>query len=636
MNEETFSKYKFFFFIAFLIIALVFFSSFFGSGFGCADDFQSYLVVRLGRVWKDIVIMANFSGRFFYYLVRAVNYLPFAVDNMVYIKLFQLIPILFSFIVFSWLMARVTGSKVIGWFSLIIFFTASQGSTHTNLFYNYPFYFSFSFSLLLISIILLLDFYQKKRVIYLVISVVLFTVGLLFYETYLLFIIFIIPIIISKNIHEFSSWSDRLKGIVFQFLPYFCMVIVYLVVYLVFRHAHPSQYPGNQVIIGKTNVVTFFSVLWNLSVTTFPLTVYEANRWLCECKSELISGYSPVVIDLIFSAKLIWIIKGILISVCGYLLLTMMKGIKTRKFLVGICFAILLIFVPHIPLAISQKYTYYVVENHMQGYVTTFFSLFGTMMLITMIIAYLINFLNFNKWVKHGISAIFAFGFFLCSVLTDFTNYTIAKDIHSSNLRLEAVAEYVKSDTFKEIPGNAVLYVKDWYETPSFFLRGLTEQGFDWSVFIEAKTGTSPQVIRGEKEFLEFAKKTTQPLYYATMVQAEKTDDIMVVVAKIDPPGPNDTLIPSVTNKAAVAYYSANKMFTLNFHCSEGAKHDSINVKINSVKDYYQSVSGIEVNLYNTKKRNPATIFTIEAPRIDIKTLIISNMNNWNNKWIYL
>ena len=636
MNESFFAKYRFFFYIAFLIIAIVFSTPLFLSGFGSADDFQAYLIVRLNKIWTDIVEISEFGGRFYYLLIRWLYYVPYLVDDMFFTKWFQVIPILGSFIVFAWLIFEVTRSKPLAWFTVLIFLTASQASTHTSLFFNYPILYSLSFSMLIISVVLMLKYYEHRNKAAFAGAVVLFAAGLLFYETYLLFLLFILLVIADHNLRTETGWGRRLKKATIQFLPFLIVALLYLAVYLLYRHYHPSQYPGTQLLSGKASVVNFFKVLWNLSVSSFPLTVYESNHWLFESKSELVGGYSSVLLKLFLNAKAAWLIKGLLVMICGYLLLTMMNGIKTRTFLTGAGVAILLIFIPHIPLAISEKYIYYVVETNMQGYVTTYFSLFGTMMFITYFIAWIMNLLKFNRFVKHTLATVFAFGFFICSVITDFTNHAIAMDFRSSNLRLYAVREYLKSDAYKSIPPDAVMYIKDWHETPSYYLKGLTEQGFHWSLYFIAMNGYSQHVVRDEKEFLDLAKKDSRPMYYATLLQAEKSEDVMLAVAKLEPVGATDSVINTIVNRVDVTYYSPYKIFTLNFKCQGPVASDSIPLRINHIHDKCLPVAGVEMNVYNTKRQNPATIFTLEVPSIDLKSLMISNMNNWGRKWYYL
>lgn len=636
MNEERFSNYRIFFYAAFLIIAIVFISPLFLAGFGSADDFQAYMIVRLDKVWSDIIQISEFGGRFYYLVVRWFSYIPYIIDNMFVIKMFQTIPILISFIIFAWLIFEVTRSKALAWFSVLIFLTASQASTHTSLFFNYPLYYALSFSLLLLSVILLLKYLKNNKKSYFLTSVALFAAGLLFYETYLLFLIFVFLVLADSQLRSGTPVGRMIRRTLLQFLPYVAVAVIYLVVYVMYRQSHPSQYPGTQFVSGAITPGTFFKVLWNLSVSSFPLTVYESNRWLFEAKSELTGGYTPVLLNVILSAKVEWIIKGILVALSSYLLLTMMRGVKTPTFLKGAGIAILLIFVPHIPLALAEKYIYYVVETNMQGYVTTFFSLFGTMMLITFIFGYIMNLLRFNTIVRHTVATFFMAGLFLCSVVTDFTNYTSARDCHSSNLRLYAVREYLKSDAYKAIPPDAFIYLKDWHETPSFYFKGLTEQGFEWSLYFSAMNGYTQQVFRDEKAFLAMAGKENRPLYFGTLLQTEKSDDVMVAVAKIDPPKPGDSVINTIVNQVDVVYYSPFKIFTLNFRCNSGSVSDSIPFRINHIHDKLLPKPGMEMNVYNTKRRQPATIFTIEAPSIDIRSLIISDMTNPANKWFYL
>jgi len=341
------------------------------------------------------------------------------------------------------------------------------------------------------------------------------------------------------------------------------------------------------------------------------------------------------VLHIVVNARIEWIVKGIFVGISGYFLLlsTMKPGIKFL--LRGIVVAVLLVFVPHIPLAMTAKYTYYTSVN-MIGYVTTFFSLFGVMLLITLLIGFLINLFDFKPVVKKIAGAVILVPLITISILTDFTNYHIAKDIHSANIRVYAVDELIRSEQFQQIPEGAKLYSGDLYFNASYTARNLTEQAFEWKYYILEKTKKYWDFIREEKDFREAAKDTTQPLYYVAMRQAIKTDDLSIAIGKIGQNTLKDSVMKPMVNRVLILYYSTYKTFSVSFRCNTASPDRKIPLVMNNFKDTIPTGKMITYSISNTKEFQPSTIFTIDADSIDLKSIMISNMLNPESKTIYL
>ncbi|HNX86365.1 MAG TPA: hypothetical protein PKN12_05495 [Bacteroidales bacterium] len=584
---------------------------------------------------EEANLFATVAGRF-YYFVKPVYSLPYFADNMAVIKVFQFVPILICFLMFAKIVQLVTCSKEIAALYFLLFFSTMQISKHTNLFVSYPFYFSFSFFLVLLSVYFLILFYQKEKKRYLISSSISFAVGLLFYEVYILALVFLFIIVVYYNFRKYSRGSIRFRRVFFQFLPFLLIGIIYLTTYFIFRIYHPSHYPGTSFDTKEITVLSVLRVMWRLAYSSFPLTVYETSHYLFWDKSEILTGYSPVVLNLILGAKAEWLVKGVLVAFLGFKFLEALPRVANKVLLYLAAVAILLIFLPNLPLALTEKYRFCIEDGDMIGYVTTFFSFFGTLFFMSLIFTWVINLFNFNKVIKKIVAGLFVLGFFLCSVITDYSNYYIAKDIRSANLRLFAIDELLKTNEFQSIPPGSPFFAREMYTNPSYCAAGLTEQDFNWFEYFEAKTGSVYPVHREYPEFLDRSKKISQVPYFLTMRQTEKSEDIVLVMASIGSIQPQDSMVNHYADKALVGYYSMYKTFTISFRVKQPLTKPSIPIRINHIEVDFPPEEMLEFTIFDTRKGNAATFFTIQYPGIDLNSIMISNMWNRENKIFYL
>ncbi|MEI7664078.1 MAG: hypothetical protein WCK34_17865, partial [Bacteroidota bacterium] len=519
---------------------------------------------------------------------------------------------------------------------VLLFFIIAQVSRHTSLFVNYPLYFTISFSLLLLAYLLIYRFQQKNNYWALVLSALLFACGLLFYEMYILFIGFASLSIMYHNFKSGNRGLTWLKKVVLQILPFILVVLFYLTAYVIYGHYHPSQYDSNKMA-GSNNILsTFFTVLWKLSFTAFPLMVYDTSRDFFAAKSELIEGYRNIVPYLFAHARVEWIIKAVLVFGMSYFILIRIPKIPYRTLLVGFLFSIMFTFFPHIPLALTGKYIYYVTTQGMLGYVTTFFSLFGVVLFLSILTAFVLNFTNDFTLLRHMTALVISVGFVLCGFLTDFSNYYICQDIGQANIRLYAVDELVRSEKFKAIPPASYIYGADLWNNPSTMAGGLTAQNFEWSYYFFAKSGISQYVFQNDSAFLSNTKKSNAPGYRILYKQAFKSDDALLAVATLKHPGPGDSRIDTVSDKILVVYYSKYKQFSVSFKKQPSPLNEKTRIKISNIVDDVDPGEYVEFILYNTVRDEAATIFTIEAPSIVIKSIRISNVINRDWKEYYL
>jgi len=635
MNEDFISKNRTLLYTSFVIITIITFYPLFTTGFGCADDLQNYFVARWGKSFENAKSVAGIAGRFYYLFVCPVYSLPFLIDNMFFTKIFQVIPIIVCYVLFARILFIITRSKELAFLYFLLVNVLMQVSGHTSLFVNYPFYYTFSFALLLSSYLLLLSFLKKRKKKLLFYSAILYISGLLFYEIYLFSLVIIAFTIFFYYFRENDALRQKVRVSILHFLPYLGLTILYLAIYFIYRVYHPSKYEGTTFAISGITLHSFFTVLWNFSYTSFPLTVFDSGRELFDEKSALILGHSPVVSRIIMNANVEWLVKGILAAWCAFLILIRLPKVKIKTFTGVFLLSVLLIFFPHFPLALTTKYTFYASVG-MIGYITTWFSFFGVVLLVTFVFSFLINLFDRYIYVKQAIALILVFGIFIISVLTDYSNNAVEKDIRSANLRFHAVDELVKSDAFLSIPEGSNFFAKDLYNNPYHSAHNLTDQSFDWSYYIGIKSGIAHQVYKDEKDFMLYLRDTTRQSYYVSMQQALKDEDIALFFSRLSPPAEEDTVVSTIVNKAWVLYYSSYKIFTVSFNYKTPSPLQQIPLRINHIPDTIQPGNNAEFTIYNTHRYQAATIFSINAELIDLRSIRISNLVNPGNKIFYL
>ena len=635
MNEDFSIKRKTIYYLAFFIIGLITFYPLFTTGFGCADDVQNYLITLKKEFAHNSGYLAQMSGRFYYYIVYIVLDIPYLWDNTFIMKLFQILPILAGLLLFVAILRKITNSTEFSYLFLLIFLVTMQISGYTSLFLTYPLYFTFAFDLILLSLLLLLIYLKREKNWILILASVIFGLGLLFYETFLIYGFILYLVILAVKYEKGGTFFNWIKRTILPFLPFLVVMIIYLAIYFIFRIYHPSIYDGSTFTNSKFSFALFFKTIWGISYTAFPLTIWGSSLEIFKTQTLLIDGFRPVVLDVIVHGKAEWLVKAILVVMTGGWILLRVEKINHRLFFTGIGVSVLMIFLPQFPLGLTPKYTFYA-KVGMIGYIPTYFSLFGSVLLITLLIGYLIQWFDFSKILKRIVIWIIMTGFFVCSYLTDFTNDTVARDVRSANLRFYAMDEMIKNDRFATIPSGSDVFGKDLYNNPSFSAHFITEQSFNWSDYIGLKSGKFLNVFREDKEFETMVKDSTKEVYLFTCHQAAKDESVLLGIGKLLRPIEGDSLHLKLTDRGLFSYYSLYKIFTVSFRVKDPTKNPQATFKINHIPAKWPSGESVTLTIYNTDVWSRSTTFAIEIPWLDIYSVTVSNIVDPANPVFYL
>jgi len=110
------------------------------------------------------------------------------------------------------------------------------------------------------------------------------------------------------------------------------------------------------------------------------------------------------------------------------------------------------------------------------------------------------------------------------------------------------------------------------------------------------------------------------------LTREQKSEEIMLILAKLAPKGRTDTLPGRFTDKVWVLYYSPCKKFSVGFRCKDDTLNTNTEVKVNQIERKIIPGKNFEMTICNTRKNEAATFFSISLPDIDLKSIRISDI----------
>ena len=606
------------------LIAIITIYPFLEVGFTSGDDMMYYDLSFHKNLWDVAFEFAKNNGRFYFALVNPIYTFPYTFDNFIFTKTIQYASLLLCFYVFSVLVKKIFKSTELGMLFLVILLTIISLSKWTSILVCYPFCFCFSFTLILYSVLLLLKYLENGKKKTLIFSAFIYSLGLLFYEVYLVYFLIVAIIIITHYIEikqQIGSSTFPYKTALKTVTPYLIVGSSYIVVYFIFYLSYPTNYSGNSIAT-EIKLESILLVLNNFSDPAFPLSVFYENQYILNYQSDLATGYKNDFIYLFMNAKVEWIVKAILACTLLALLVTRLPKITFKKILLGISGALILIYFSHVFLTVTRKYSIEV--PHMKGYITTFFSFFGVALLFILLCNLLYNFASRNKFTKIAFISILIAYIFNCSIKTSYSNYYTAQNMAQSKLAFDIIDSFTNWKKFNAIPEESIVYAEDLWKTSNTQID-LFCLGYNWETYIYAKKKKHLYTPRNIELFKEFSNKNpTAAFYYIGKEEAHKTKEAFLLFSPIDSPKIFNNTITPISNSTAVFYYSSYKEFSVSFCMKNNfqiAKKILIEAYSDSTKENYYSF-----NINNRDKNKASTIFEILAPNIDLKSIVISNI----------
>jgi len=471
-----------FFILAILTIYTL--NDFIKVGFTNSDDSAGGINVLYGDYLSHASIWAKGQGRIYFYYRIPWGYIPYLIDNSLWLLFLKYSPIVGSFILISVIISKLLKSFYFGviiYTSLLLFFSVPKDPYMLPT--AYPFLFSLDLLLFLISANFYLKYLESRNYTFYGLSMLFFTIPFISYEAYFIVFVLFLFVLIKKN-YENNVKSLLNKSSLKEILPLLSIGVIFYILYFSFRKFCPSQYSGSS-FSSQFSFSSFFDVIYNINKSAFPTYIYNQAQSVFVFHN---STHKDNLYFLLTHTNLLNIFFSCFISIIlcyNFIKISTLK-ISRNKLLFILLFALVLSFGLNAILGLSEKYN--TIENQRDGYVTTYFAFFGYTLSIVIILI-LIQRIALKFKVIHFLFIFFVFIIsFSTSIKIGYSNKYLSKDWNISEKRFALVNKIIENDMFKNIPDNSVFLANDLYETSSILGKGVCEGDFSWNNYIQLKT----------------------------------------------------------------------------------------------------------------------------------------------------
>lgn len=562
-------------FILFGVTVVITLIPFFRVGFTTGDDLEYYLTWLIGDLFTNANIYAHGAGRFYFLITKPIYSLPYIGDNFFLTKVIQYASLLLSFVLFALLVSKIFKSNKLGLLSfLILIIPLSVTPDYYIPIISYPLFFTFSFSLALLSLLFLLRYFETEKNKFLISSALLFAVTVLFYETYLLFLLFTGIFIFVRSCQQRGTLNTFKSKLFYkEIMPFVAIGIIYLIVYFSFRACirTPDGFYNGSSFANDFNWSNFYKILLKYNNAALPTKVFNLNQDIISANSLLVEGHKNNFWYILTHSSLLWIINAIIQSILFFFILIKNKtAITWKKIGFGILFSFLFAIFSHFLVAIADKYNSE--YSYLNGYVTTFYSYFGITLSFTLALFGLYKIASKKRWLQYPILAIMISLVFYISIMTSYSNDHLSRDWQHSQNRFNLINEMSQEKVFDRIPEHSLIYSPDLYETCSFSGRNICYQNLKWEVYIELKSGRKYTVCRNPEEMQKKIIENPQAAIYRFIKRENiKNNDLLAVIANVEKNSlnmqdPQNMFSRSICNEAAIYIYSKKNQFTINYN----------------------------------------------------------------------
>ena len=624
----------FIYFLFFITIVLTL-NPFFKIGFTTADDLENYMSVLSGNVFSDAKWYAQGAGRFYFLITKPIYHLPYLIDNFYFTKIVQYSSLLLSFVLFALVIKKIFKQK---YFSLLVFlmlfvFLTVMPNYHVPV-QAYPFYFTFSFSIILFSILRLIKYTETDKYKYLIQSVILFAVALLFYETYLVFLLILCIFIFCRNVGIYKKNILKTKTFYKEILPFVIVAVVYVLIYFGYRELaiKSDEFYSGSSFSNDINIKNVLKILINYNNVAYPKFVYNTHQSVIEANSLLESGHQKGFFYILANSQIEVIINALMQCFIFVFLFTKIKpNITWKKIGLSILFSFLLMLSVHLILSFSEKYNseYWLGVN---GYVTTYYSYFMVVLILGLVMLLFLKLCYKKLWLRSIVIGVFSLVLFYFSIIIGYNNEHISRDWEHSHNQFAAMDELCIKGAFDNIPENSVIFAEDLYKSVSMTGKDIYN-GFKWDDYVFLKANKKISFCENPEEFIVKAGiNNQQDIYYISKYETIKSNDILYALTKInrstiDYTAPESMFLNAVGNSADIHYYSVNKDFTFEFVIPDAEELPVVTI---NNKEQITGRPGINViNITNRDRTDKITSLNVHSNEpFHVNNFLLSTIGN--------
>jgi hypothetical protein len=622
MTDER--REKLYYALAYTAAIILILLPFFLVGIANDDDLHFFITAHRGvDYWKyDAAIYAQGQGRFYYMITKFFYYIPYLFDNFAWTKFVQYASLCVCYLMFAYLVSRIFHSRKLGALSLLllVFNTRIGAGSGYSIPIGYPFYFTFSLIVFLSGILLFIDFTEKGKSWRVLLSAGLFFASFLFYENYLVFALLFIGFVFVWNWKRlgFSNlWKT--KSFYMELVPYVAAISLFLACYFGYRYylVHvldlDLQYSGAKLAT-DLNKGAFFKLLGNLTFYNLPGWIYTLpkTKFFVAENSLLFGGHCDSVWFMLTHATAVAYVTALVISGILWFLLKRydFAKISWKAVILGILVALVFAISANVLIAATEKYNSEWGALSLEAYVTSFFSYFGIMLTIALLMVATLK-ISQSAVLQKALCVCWCVALFCCSVVNYYVNDHLSRAWIKSENRITMLRLINEEGFFNSLPDNALIYTEPLHHT-SEHAWIVSKQHSNMEAFIT--------ILAGDSKKLNFAKNQDDlrqlvveypeaPVYLLQAAESKKFCELMLCFSHISHLDTTDLAL-STADCSDIFYYSPTKEYVLFYGVN--AHTDSAEVKATSV--------------ISTDKRQKAVHATLNEQGMDPFGFSISNL----------
>jgi len=625
---------KLFIWLLFGITIIISLAPFFKIGFTTADDLEYYMCLHCQDVLKSARMYSIAAGRFYFLITKPLYSLPYIGDNFLATKIIQYFSLLLSYSLFSILIKKIFKSKEFAIVLFLLLVLATPISANYYLpFIAYPFYFSFSFSILICSALLFIKYTETQKYKYVIFSTIVLFIAVLFYETYLIFLLFFCGYIFFRNLSVSKSLKRLLQSKLFykELIPILSVAGLYILLYFGFRLLFINEaelYHGSS-FAKSFSLSNYINILTQLTKSVLPTNLYYLSQDFISQNSLSHTGHINNIWFILQNSKLISILNAIIqVFLFAFFASRFDNKLSYKKLLVGILLAFLFAISAHSILGLAEKYN--AVDNAtIKGYVTSYYSYFGVWLIILLLSYFLIKLTHKIKYARYGVILILGLGIGYVSIVTSYTNDHLSRGWEKSQARFTLMDDLIEEGAFDKVEDGSIIYSPEMYfSDPLGYV--LSAQHFNWSRYIKIKSQKSIYTAKTPENLKHLVNKNPEAkIYRLIKTDTEKNSNTLFIIAEINKStinynSDNNLFMNATCNKADIHYYSPTKDFVFSFLPKESQNKKA---KINN-SDYISLNDGFnQININNINKNDKISSFSINSDaEIFCEMFSITNM----------
>jgi hypothetical protein len=595
------------------VIGLITLIPFIFTGFSNGDDIAYFINARVGHFWDTANVYAKDQGRFNFLISVPIAECFYMFDNFLISKFISIILIFIDFIIIGYIAKELFGDKLYGYlcFLLIVVFISIKGIY--NPIVSYPGYFSGSFLLILFAIYFALRYKNLGEKKYRLMSAIFFSIGLLFYETYIMYLPLIMIIVSTINLGKETPIKAKLKMV----LPFFLIGLIYCSVYIAYRVAHPGAYEGAK-FASKISLSHFFVTFLNFATGSYPMTMtFIGGIATYGGASYFTSDSIKNILYIIFSDHFEWIIKSFIISVMFYYIMQKITLPKPKNVLLILLIAFLYIYIPNIPLSLTAKY---LSSGGLPYYTTTYFSMFSVIICFTIFLILLCSRIRNYKH-KGSIYLIVSIFIGSISIFNDYANYHAVKALRIPLNVFNAADKFVQTKEYSFIQDNSYMYSPLFFDNREDIVH-ITYSN-NWIDYLYFKSNKKAVIYSNSKdELIRRINNNIRPIYYLNYGRNQYDKDLFFAFSTISEKSKIDSINNYiVSDSVTIYYYSNNKTFSIFFETN-----NNDNTFLVNNEQYQKSRNFVEFDVLNKNYQNDFAAIKIKANEIDLNSIRVTNI----------